>query len=388
VTFAGLTPFVPPESGVLSHPFDAWPLHGIFDTAFSSLAKWDTQHYLAIAYDGYVENYSDLPPSPVRPAFFPLYPGTVYLLSGFGATPAIVLVAAFLVSLACFFGALVLLHRLTTIELGERYGRPVLLLFAFFPTSLFFGIPYTESMFLLLAVAAFLAARMGLWPEAGTALALASATRVPGLLLIVPVVLLYLYGPRADREPVASRGLRPRYRPGPEAAWLLLAPVGLIAFSAYLHFSVGDGLAWQHAQELFNRHTVDPFTGAWAGLREAGESLGRIPNESFRDGTGDYLNVMELGFVVFALVGLVGVFRTLPAAYGVWVLLSLTPIFVSQPPENPLWSAPRFIGVLFPIFLWLAVACERRGQTTRVVALFAAGLAVFTTQFVLWSFIA
>jgi Mannosyltransferase (PIG-V) len=388
VTFAGLTPFIPPESPVLSHPFGDWPLSGVFDMLFSSLAKWDTQHYLAIAYDGYAESYSGLPPFENRPAFFPLYPGTVHVLSGFGADPALVLIAAFVVSLACFLGALVLLHRLTVIEIGERYGRPVLLLFAFFPTALFFGIPYTESMFLLLAIGAFLAARLGRWPQAGLVLALASATRVPGLLLIVPVAMLYLYGPRADRDPAPGRGLRPRYRIGPEAAWLLLAPLGLLAFSAYLHFTLDDALAWQHAQELFNRHTVDPLTGIWAGLREAGESLGRIPGETFRESSGDYLNVMELGFVVFAVVGAIGVLRTLPTAYGTWVLLSLVPIFVSQPSDNPLWSAPRFIAVLFPIFLWLAIACERRQATTVVVALFAAGLAVFTAQFVLWSFVA
>ena len=75
---------------------------------------------------------------------------------------------------------------------------------------------------------------MGRWAIAGMILALASATRVPGLLLIIPVAMLYLYGPRADREPAPSRGLWPRYRIGPEAAWLLLAPLGLVAFSVYL----------------------------------------------------------------------------------------------------------------------------------------------------------
>ena len=116
---------------------------------------------------------------------------------------------AYVVSLACFFAALVLLHRLTVIEIGERYARPVLMLLAFFPTAFFFGIPYSESMFLLLAVAAFLAARMGRWAIAGVILALASATRVPGLLLIIPVALLYLYGPRADREPPRIGGSGP-----------------------------------------------------------------------------------------------------------------------------------------------------------------------------------
>lgn len=352
------------------------------------MAKWDTQHYLAIAFDGYVEGHGGLPPAPNRPAFFPLYPGLVHLLSGFGSSPAAVLIAAYAVSLACFFGALVLLQRLTVIELGERYVKPTLLLLAFFPTALFFGIPYTESLFLLLAVGAFLAARTGHWAIAGAILALASATRVQGLLLVVPVALLYLYGPRADRDPAPSREFWPRYRIGPEAAWLLLAPLGVVAFSAYLHFAQGDTFAWLHAQEVFGRHTVDPLTGIWNGLREAGKSAADVVDGTYTGTSFDHLNIEELGFVTLAVVGGIGALRILPVAYGSWVLLSLVPIFVSQPTENPLWSSSRFVAVLFPIFLWLAVVCERRGATTTVVALFATGLALLTADFALWSFVA
>jgi hypothetical protein len=388
VTVADLAPNEPPESAVLSHPFGAWPAKGLLDLIFSSLAKWDSQHYLAIAFDGYAESHAGLPPVGTRPAFFPLYPGTVHILSGFGASPALVLIMAYVVSLSCFFAALVLLHRLTVIEIGERYARPALLLLAFFPTAFFFGIPYSESMFLLLAVGAFLAARTGHWAIAGVVLALASATRVPGLLLVIPIVLLYLYGPRADRDPAPSRGLWPRYRIGPEAAWLLLAPLGIVAFSAYLHFAVGDATAWQDAQAVFGRHTVDPLTGIWAGLREAGNAVGHLVNETFHGATKDHLNIAQVGFVALAVAGGIGALRALPVAYGTWVLVSLVPIFVSQPPGNPLLSSSRFIVVLFPIFLWLAVVCERRRVTTTVVALFATGMAVFTVQFALWSFVA
>jgi hypothetical protein len=262
------------------------------------------------------------------------------------------------------------------------------MLLAFFPTSFFFGIPYSESLFLLLAAGAFLAARMGCWPAAGVSLALASATRVPGLLLIVPVALFYLYGPRADRDPDSS-GLWRRYRIRPDAAWLLLAPLGLIGFSIYMHFALGDALAWQQAQELFGRHTVDPLSGLWAGLREAAASVGHIVNGTYDEPpVNDHLNIAQLAFVALAVVAGIGALRMLPPAYGAWVLVSLVPILVSQPPDQPLWSASRFIAVLFPIFFWLAVVCERREITTPVVALFAAGMAAFATAFALWSFVA
>lgn len=390
VTVAGIAPAAVDGYPALEHPFESWPGTGLLDLLFSPLAKWDALHYLAISTDGYTgAGLPELPPAERRPAFFPLFPGLVRVLSGFAASPGLALIAAYALSLACFFAALVLLHRLVAIELGKSYARPALLLLAFFPAAFFYGLPFTESLFLLLAVGAFLAARTGNWPVAGIVLALASATRAPGLLLVVPVALLYLYGPRADREQTESRGLLPRHRVGREAAWVLLAPAGLLAFSAYLHYAVGDALAWQHAQELFGRQTVDPLTGVWTGVREAASGLADIVSGSYRDAPGFYhLNVVQLGCLVFAAIGGVGALRLLPPAYGIWVLISLLPSFISQAGGLPLYSATRFVAVLFPIFLWLAVVCERRQATTVVVALFATGMAAMTAQFTLWYFVA
>lgn len=373
----------------LSHPFSNWPGSGLLDLLFSPLAKWDALHYLAIAYDGYSGTQAGLPPADVRPAFFPLYPGLVHFFSGFGASAGLVLIMAYALSLAAFLAALALMHRLAVIEIGERYARTALMLLAFFPLAFFFGLPYTESLFLLLAVAVFLAAREGRWALVGISLALASATRVPGLLLFVPAALLYLYGPRRDREERPGRGWRPRYGLRPDAAWLLLAPLGLIAYSAYLHFALGNALQWQDAQQLFGRHTVDPLTGAWHGLRAAGESIGVVLEGGYDEQPIYYhLDIAQVGLVALALVAGIAMLRSLPVAYGAWVLVSLVPIFVSQPNDNPLFSAGRFIAVLFPIFFWLAGVCERRGSTQTVLALSAAAMAVLSAEFALWSFVA
>lgn len=389
VTVADITPNAGPDYPRLSHPFSGWPGSGLLDIVFSPLAKWDALHYLAIAFGGYSGAAPTLPPAEVRPAFFPLFPGLVRVFSGFGASPGLVLIMAYVISLAAFLVALTLMHRLAVIEIGERYARTALMLFAFFPAAFFFGLPYTESLFLLLAVAVFLAAREGRWALVGISLALASATRVPGLLLVIPAALLYLYGPRADRDPVEAGGLRPRYRVRPDAAWLLLAPVGIIAFSVYLHFALGNALAWQDAQQYFGRHTFDPATGAWNGIRAAGESVGTVLEGGYDQQPIYYhLNVAQLFVIAFALVGGIAMLRTLPVAYGSWVLVSLMPLFVSQPPYDPFVSSLRYIAVLFPLFFWLADLCERHGKTLTVVAMSAAAMAVLTAEFALWSFVA
>ena len=58
-----------------------------------------------------------------------------------------------------------------------------MLLICVFPTSYFFLMPYTESLFFLLAVTAFWGARRGEWAVAATAAALAALTRSVGIVL-------------------------------------------------------------------------------------------------------------------------------------------------------------------------------------------------------------
>ncbi len=187
-----------------------------------------------------------------RAAFFPLYPllvrgvGTIL-----GGSHAALLIAAFLVSLAAFLAALALLYRLTELELGRRLARPALLLLAVFPAAVYFGAPYSESLFLLLAVGAFYAARTGRWAWAGACAGLASATRSAGLLLLLPLVLIWW-------------GARPR-RAG-DAAWLLLAPLGIAAYAAWLGLVEGDALRFLDVQEAWSRHLAVPLAGAWDGL--------------------------------------------------------------------------------------------------------------------------
>src|SRR5919206_533320 len=72
-------------------------------------ARWDSVWYLAIANDGYPAG------DPRRAAFFPLYPLLVRAAKLFVGSP---IVAGTAVSLLCFGVALVLLHRLTELELG------------------------------------------------------------------------------------------------------------------------------------------------------------------------------------------------------------------------------------------------------------------------------
>lgn len=377
------------------------PLGGIGDAALAPLARWDAVWYLRIADSGYAEpGTGDVGP---RAAFFPLYP---LLVRGAGAlgggSPGARLVAAYLVALAAFLGALVLLYRLTALELGRPVAAPAVLLLSVFPGALFFGAPYSESLFLLVSVGAFYAARTGRWAVAGVLAAAASATRSAGVLVLIGLLALYLYGPRADREPDRAPGgrlgLRPLFRPRWELAWLAPAPLGLVAYSVYLGAAHGDALAFLHLQETWFRHFAGPLGGLTEATVAAFDGVRQLLSGSrdvvyFHAAGGDPMrvagmNLMLFAALVFAVVATVGVLRRLPLAYGAYVLAALLLALSFPVGPQPLMSLPRFLAVLFPIFMWLGLVSEERGVTDRAAAASAMVLGLFAAQFAAWRFIA
>ena len=371
-----------PPLGELLHPFGDWPLGGLLDTLLTPLARWDAIWYLSIAQDGY--SPATLPDNPgSTTAFFPVYPTLVRVAGGF-LGDGVAMVMALVVSLAAFFGALVVLHRLVSLELGERYARPVLLLVAFAPVAFYFSAPYTESLFLLLTVSAIYAARTGHWAWAGVLAALASGTRNTGFLLLVPLALLYLYGPRGDRETGAAgpgwRALLPRHRLRPDVLWIAAAPLGLVAFGAYLERYFDDPFAWRNAQAAFGRTEANvlPWETVWDGVEAAADGL---------DAWGAqfaFQNVLNLVVLALVLVGIAGALRRLPIAYGAYAAAAVLPPLTAPAELEPLRTMPRFALALFPVYMWLGWVIERRGITRPVVVASGALLAVTTAGFATW----
>src|SRR3954462_694982 len=178
----------------LTHPYGA-----ALDSLFAPLARWDAVWYLGIAHGGY---------DGMSTAFFPLYPLLVRGITP-GGDPGGLLLAGYFVALVALAGALLLLRMLVQLELGAEVARRTVWLVAFFPGALWLGVPYSESLFLLLSVGALYAARTGHCAWAGVCAAFASGTRSAGIVLLVPLAILWW---------------RTRPRRVREAAWLALAP--------------------------------------------------------------------------------------------------------------------------------------------------------------------
>src|SRR5271166_4175029 len=181
-------------------------------------ARWDGSWYLVIAHYGYRPDLGSY--TSARTAFFPLYPLGLRAIAWFGVPPVL---AGVLLSLLALALALYGIHRLTTLELGDRgalafargegaeTARLAVMVTAFAPMAFFFSAVYSESLYLALSVGLFWSARHGRWALVGLLGALAGASRSTGLVLALPALMIYLYGPREDRvADFAGQNLAPQ----------------------------------------------------------------------------------------------------------------------------------------------------------------------------------
>ena len=86
---------------------------------------------------------------------------------------------------------------------------------------------------------------------------------------------------------------------------------------------------------------------------------------------------------------IVGVLRTLPFAYGAYVIVALAMPLSYPVAAQPLMSLPRFELVLFPLQMWFAgwLAARPRARAPAIV-MSALLLVLFTAAFATWHWVA
>ncbi len=365
----------------LTAPFRASWLNFVFGPT----ARWDSVWYLRIAHDGYFSRPSS--------AFFPLYPLLIHLGAAVFGSPLIVGV---LISIVALGLALYYLERLIRIDLGESTARTTILLLAFFPTAVFFSAVYTESLFLVLSVGAVYAARLDRWWLASFLGALAAASRPTGVLIVLPLIVLYFCGPGVGLAPTAIKAwARSRSRSSGSSLALVLVPLGLVAYLAYMWITNDAPLAPFQVQGAWGRHFAGPFGAAVKlfGLIPHDVSVllhGPAPRVTLADSISWRAHdLIDLGFLAFAVAGLGFSWRRLPLAYFLYALAMVAEALSYPYSSEPLASFSRYIVVVFPLFMgWGAKLAENRLAARTVLFLSAIGLVVFSGLFAYWDWVA
>ena len=355
----GQIPLVPTPVSV-----PGWPAQGITPGWHNLLTAWERQDalwFLRIATKGYSTTDSSA-------AFFPLYPLLIRGVSfAIGRHP---FAAALLVSNLSFLGSLFVLYTLTRSELSDEIARRSVLYAAVFPTALFFFAPYSESLFFLLVLMTFWAARGGRWEVAGVAGLLAALTRNLGIVLVLPLAIEAVH---------QSLTAQPRRWPLRGLVWSLGPAVGTFAYAAYWRAVSGDWLASVHRQEDWQRQLTDPLLTAARATRAAFAFIGAYP--------GGYHLLDWLIAVPVGLLGIYAVIRFRPS-YGAYVIASVLVPLAAPFPPRPLLSFTRFALPIFPIYWALGrLTAGHRARHEIVVAVSAALLGLMTLLFVNWYYV-
>ena len=330
---------------------------------WDSLARFDSGHYEGIAWNG----YTPVAGGRSNIAYFPVYPMLIRAVGSlFGRHHAIYYIAGIGISWVCFVLAMVALYYLARLDLPARRAERAVLLTAIFPFAFFYGVAYTESTFLLFVVLAFFLFRTRRWLLGGLCGAVATATRVPGILLVPALAWL------------AWRNLEPtRHGRISAAVGLLLSTSGFGAYCFYVYWLTGHPFEWAATLERWG-NGYHPGSTPWTAPAALLQQLFTHP---YRYLTTDPMAVVD---TLYGVTGIAFALATpfvwwrLGAAYGLFMLLNLWLPLSSGSFEG----VGRYCAVLFPCFIWLATIRSRYVSTAVVVTFtlfYTLGLALFTT---------
>jgi hypothetical protein len=306
-----------------------FPLVGVWQ-------RWDACWYTKIATYGYeaAENSVN---------FWPLFP----LLTGvLGAVLGnAVALAGLIVSGVAYVAAMTGLSRLIARDFDPTTAERVVLAISIFPTAFFFFAPFTESLFLALAVWAIVGARERMWWLTALAGVLAALTRIQGVFLVLPIGWEVIAAWRAAGRSLSLPVLPTLTRLVPPALATVAPAIGFLGFLAFS--SAVAGRTPFDTQDVWggrNFHAPwDVIAASWQWAVDRHDPL-----QAF--------NLAML--ILFGVVSVIGL-RRVPVAYSLYAIPQIVLLGTRIQP-TPLTSTARYLLVVFPVFVILARVRDRR----------------------------
>lgn len=311
---------------MMLNPADMPTVGVSYGTFWDMWTRWDGWHYINISQNGYA--------NPQLTAFFPLYPLLINLIST--VLPINPSAAGLLISHISLLGALYFIFRIIKDIYSREIAYTSILLLLFFPTAIFLGMVYTESLFLFLAAGTMFFARTKRWWLVFLFSFFAALTRNLGVLLVLPLAFEYFH----------QHGFRVK-----KAIIALLGPVlGASSYMFYLFKTFGNPLEFIRAQSAWNRFLVinpisivtDKFLKIISSIQHHDVFMGI---EIF----------VGFSFLVILALSLRKKYR-MPKSFIAYMFVMLFPGLL----QNTWASVNRYVIVIFPAFLLMALMLEKK----------------------------
>jgi hypothetical protein len=322
--------------------------------------RWDTLYYVAIVSTGYSAHDGTT-------NFHPLFPWLARLPLPFSGLP---IIALLLVSSIATLGSYVVFDHLARLDLAKQQARMATLAFALWPISYVLYLPYTESLWLLCAIAAFLLARKGRWWTASLTAAAATLTRQQGLFLLAPLAWELWISTNHD-----WRAALKRWR-----SWVSLFTIPLayvlwimyrtfFIFDSKLNFDTVDGFLYSTLLSPATSRVVEGYRFVWP-WKASYLAVQRALSLS-------YLNPwVDLTFGAAFLLLIAFAWRGMRTSYRIYVFLIAVISFSFHTGTTATGGAylalPRHLLLAFPVFIGLA--SRARCKLNALVIALAMGL--------------
>lgn len=347
------------------------------DTLFSNWIlepwlRWDANWYIDIAMYGLEQ--------PASTGFAPLYPLVIRLLGNMLGGQY--LLAASITSNICTLFVFWLLHRLVTWDHSQATANHVLLAVAFFPTTFFLLVPYTEALFFALVLGALLCGRHRYWAYAALLATMASITRWQGVGLAPALAWTYVDSVRNGRpwRDWRAWSRHPR-RQWFKSLWLGMIPLGVAAIFIWYQ-TVNVGVPWNAYSVKWNNTLSWPWIGllrtplAWFGVYD-------FPAILFIPMISDW--VLAMVFLALSIAALRRC-KIDMLLFG-WLILYSSIAFVHK--GAILHSVSRYVLMVIPAFVVLGEIMRHRPRLLHLYMVI--GLAcslLFSAFYVMWLWVA
>jgi len=335
------------------------------DGLFGNWLQWDSWWYVSIAEHG----YSYRPGHMSAVAFFPIYPLTVRVVAV--VLPGGASVAALAVTAVCGLAALLLFHRWCSQRLSPRAALLAVAALAFYPYAWFlYGSAYSDALFLVLVLGAFLALEADRAVIAGLLGALATATRPTGIVIVIGLTAVAL-----DRRGVLGRAPRSKIRPSDSA--VLLSAAGIALWCTWLAVRFGNPFAFIET-EGSRGWNQSPGMHTWTKAAFF-DHLRHWP-------TTGWAPLVVQALICLAFIAAVPyVTRRFGRGYGIYVLATAVIPAIST---SDFMGVGRYVLPGFPVFALVGATLERRRMArwlvpTASAAVLVAGTALFASGYYL-----
>jgi Gpi18-like mannosyltransferase len=325
-------------------------------SAIDIWSRWDSEWILSVVLHGYQTFPITVGTTTITLGnwgFFPLYPMLVRLINTVTGNPV---AAGIVVSNFSAIGALSYVYLLARDLRDEDHAVRTVTYLCLFPTTLFLSAVYTESLFLLTTVAAIFYATRKKWLIAVLWGMLSTLVRPPGILLLLPLFLLYMEQRDNDWRKIDFR-----------VSLLLVVPLGMIFYMIYLYYLTGNPLVFMQQQTAWGRSLSAPWTPFW----------GFIKNPALHSYKFSFIDFFLACLVVGAIPS---IFRRFSPAHGSYALVSiLVPLTTGI-----LASIGRYSLVIYPLFFILSDWGKRSYVHSIIVLFFGPLSAIMMVLFATW----